>query len=188
MVTQLTEAATPAASDVLPTDVIDRMVKRLGHPRLNRGDLAALRRMDPERPHEPAFILLMLDAGAPEHWTDDVDQARYWALVAYAMAMMVPHHHEKDAHVGLALFKARITEARVARLLASRGLQFRKQIVRLARQLTQKAERVNWRELGLLILAERRDVRTLDKLRLSVARDYYKAQFKARNAPSKDAS
>lgn len=154
---------------------------------LARGDTAPLRRMDPEHPHEPAFILLMLEAGAPDEWTAGLKSARCWALIVHAMARMAPNHHDRTASVGTALQRAGVSELRVSRLLAARDVQFRKQMVRLAQRLAQAAQPVNWFELADLIVAEALDRNRLDTLRLRVARDYYKAQFKARNAPSKDA-
>ena len=154
---------------------------------LTRGETAPLRRMDPEHPHEPAFILFMLDAGAPESWTKELGDARSWALIVHAMTLMAPHHHDLGTSVGAALHKADVSDQRVARLLAARGIQFRKQMGRLARRLAQAVQPVNWLELADLITAEAGDADRLDELRLRVARNYYSAQFKARSAPSKDA-
>ena len=186
-------AATAAAVATEPPSgsptarVIGRMIARLGRQDLSRGDLAALRRMDPDRPHVPAFIVLMLDAGAPEAWTTRVEDAQCWALIAHAMALMVPAHHRKEARVGKALQLADISEPRVARLLAARGAQFRAQIPRLARRLASSHQPVNWQELGHMILAEGRDdIDRLETSRLRVARDYYSARHRAQPAPAKD--
>ena len=192
----MTQTASGAAQDAAKPDASespqDRLTRWLvGHffkETLKRGDTAPLRRMDPEHPHEPAFVLLMLEADAPDEWTAALKGARCWALIVHAMARMAPNHHDGSASVGAALHKAGVSESRVSRLLAARDVQFRKQMVRLARRLAQAAQPVNWFELANLIVAEALDRNRLDTLRLRVARDYYRAQFKARNAPSKDAS
>ena len=181
--------ATKPDAEIQPADVIGRMAALVGQAHYPRGDLAALRRIDPDRPHEPAFIRLMLDAEAPEAWTIDLLDARCWALIAHAMALMVPDHHAGNAWVGNALHEAKVSEARVARLLAARGVQFRAQIVRLARHLAQRGQPVNWRELGQLILAEGRGkTDVLDRHRLRIARAYYGAQYKSKTALPKDTS
>ena len=181
-------AAAPDRPKDPQQQLIGRLIGHFNNEVLTRGETAPLRRMDPEHPHEPAFVLLMLEAGAPDQWTAALKGARCWALIVHAMARMAPNHHDSSASVGAALHKADVSEARVSRLLAARDVQFRTQMVRLARRLAQAAQPVNWFELADLIVAEALDRNRLDTLRLRVARDYYRAQFKARNAPSKDAS
>ena len=181
-------AAAPDRPKDPQQQLIGRLIGHFNKDALTRGDTAPLRRMDPEHPHEPAFVLLMLEADAPDEWTAALKGARCWALIVHGMARMAPNHHDNSASVGSALHKAGVSELRVSRLLAARDVQFRKQMVRLARRLAQAAQPVNWFELAGLIMAEALDRKGLDSRRLRVARDYYKAQFKARNAPSKDAS
>ena len=190
--TQTVSEAAPGPAPPEPSknprnQAIGKMTAHLARSTLSRGDTAPLRRMDPEHPHEPAFILFMLEAGAPESWTWELEDARSWALIVHAMALMAPHHHDRGTSVGAALHRAGVSDQRVARLLAARGVQFRKQMGRLVRRLAQAVQPVNWLELADLITAEAGDADRLDRLRLRIARDYYSAQFKARNAPSKDA-
>lgn len=184
---QVPETTTPERPTNLEREVIERLIAYFGRSTLTRSDTAPLRRMDPEHPYEPAFILLVLEAGVPETWTESLKGARSWALIVHAMALMAPNHHSGAASFGLALHEAEVSELRVARLLAAREVQFRKQILRLARRLAQAGQPVNWFALAGLITAEALDRNQLDDLRLRVARDYYKAQFKARSAQSKDA-
>lgn len=146
----------------------------LGSQGFPRGDLAALRRLDPDHPAAPAFWRLLVRV--PEERRIGAEAERRWALILYGMALMAPHHHDAACPVGRALFKADYSEARLGRLLDASGAQFRALVPRLCRQLAHKAQPLDWRELGRLILAAERDEARAEDIRLRIARAYYGAE------------
>jgi CRISPR system Cascade subunit CasB len=85
-----------------------------------------------------------------------------------------------------------LSEARVNRLLAARGAAFRAQVRRAARILAGAGVPLPYRELGLLVLAERRQEQVAERLRLGIARDYWRTRPRERdesneNLPKGDA-
>lgn len=164
----------------------DRMVGRLissmrpeeksGQPRIGRGNLAALRRMDPEAYDAPAFWRLL--AQATDGAMVCADNEPRWALIAHGMALMAPYHHA-NIEIGTALHNIDYAEGRLARLLGARRSQFRALVPRLCRHLASKQQPLDWFRLARLILSESRDEEAAEKVRLGIARAYYGAQSKA---------
>jgi len=143
-----------------------------GLEKSSRGDLAALRRMNPDAPSAPAFWrLLTSKVPAPYHHGKDAE--RRWALIIQGMALMVPHHRGFDAGVGHALAAIRFSELRLAKLLNARKAQFRAQITHLARHLAARGQPIDWRRLGELILCESRNEKRAEEIRMTIARDYF---------------
>lgn len=175
--------ATPAeAQPAAPStgSAVAKAAAMLGSEGFPRGDLAAIRRLDPDHPSAPAFWRLLVRT-VPEERRRGADNERRWALILHGMALMAPHHHEATP-VGRALFLAGYSEARLGRLLDGRGAQFRALVPRLCRQLAHKAQPLDWRELGRLILAEGRDEDRAEAIRLGIARAYYSAEGAAEKA------
>ena len=174
------DAAAPAAEPSSKNaEIIGRLASFLRGDDVLRGDLAALRRLDPERPNAPAFWRLLAWHGVPVERLND-DSRRRWGLVLRGMALMVPHHHDGHVAVGTALHAAGYAESRLGRLLNARGDPFRALVPRLCRQLAAKGQPLNWRELGRLILTEGRDEKAADAVRVAIARSYYAAESQAR--------
>lgn len=154
--------------------IISAIAGELGREGFARGDLAALRRLDPDHASAPAFWRLLI--GVPEDRRQGDDAERRGALIFHAIALMVPNHHDAAVPVGHALFAAGYSEQRLGRLLDARGAQFRALVPRLCRQLAHKAQPLDWRELGRFILAEGRDEEKAEDIRLGIARAYYAAE------------
>lgn len=164
----------------------DRMVGRLissmrpgeksGQPRIGRGNLAALRRMDHDAYDAPAFwrLLAQVTDGAMVY----ADDEPRWALIAHGMALMAPDHHA-NIEIGTALHNIDYAEGRLARLLGARGAQFRALVPRLCRHLASKKQPIDWFRFARLILSESRDEEAAEKDRRRIARAYYGAQSKA---------
>ena len=155
---------------------ISGLAQVLGGEGFPRGDLAALRRLDPDHASAPAFWRLLMRI--PEERRRGRDAEARWALILHGMALMVPHHHGANVPVGRALFRADYSEQRLGRLLDARGAQFRALVPRLCRQLAHKAQPFDWRELGRLILASEsdRDEERAETIRVNIARAYYRAE------------
>ncbi len=148
-----------------------------GIARLNErgatGDLAALRRLDPDHPNAGAFFRLM--ALAPGDPLDGPgDRFRRWGLVVWMLAQ-TPGRRD-DRPLGAALAEAGFSEIRMNRLLAARGDGFRAQVRRMARFLAQKSGAIPYRELGALILCEGLNEAWAERLRLKIARDFWRSE------------
>ncbi len=160
-------------------DWLARAVDRLDE-RGATGDLAALRRLDPDRPDAGAFFRLM--ALAPGDPLDGPgDRFRRWGLVVWMLAQTPGRR--SDQGLGDTLAEAGFSEVRMNRLLAARGDGFRAQARRMLRFLAHKAGAVPYRELGMLILCEGRNEDWAESLRLKIARDYWRSESLRENGP-----
>ena len=80
--------------------IVYRLVQDIGSPSFPRGDLAGLRRMNPEEPDTAAFYRLMAE------WELLANQnlETRWALIMHGIALMTPAAHDGRTPVGEALF------------------------------------------------------------------------------------
>lgn len=142
------------------------------------GTRAALARLDPEamRPHQIAALSrALIQAGlSPETWQPST--WRRWALVAHGMALA---GHDGKGRIGSQLATAGVAEARVTKLLVSRGDAFLQIVPRLLRLLASKQVKPNWYDLSKLIhkndAKEAADQEEAEALRLRIAGDYFSA-------------
>lgn len=158
-----------------------------GHPigklagfidRADPGTRAALARLDPEamRPHQiAALTLALVQAGlSPDTWHPNT--WKRWALVAHGIALA---DHDGKGRLGNQLATAGVAEARVTKLLVSRGDAFLQIVPRLLRLLASKQVKPNWYELSKLI--HKNDAKNVadheeaEALRLRIAGDYFSA-------------
>lgn len=139
---------------------------------LDKGEQAALARLDPEapRPHQVGALAraLVLADIAPDNWHPETWQR--WALLAHGMALA---GHDGSGRLGAQLARAEVSESRVTRLLTARGEAFLQQVPRLLRLMASRSVAPNWLELGALILATDRDETRAETLRLRIAGNYY---------------
>jgi CRISPR type I-E-associated protein CasB/Cse2 len=135
------------------------------------GELAALRRLDPDHPQDGAFFRL-LAASVPEPLARGELLTR-WGLIVWAMAQMPDELSVRS--LGQALAPV-MSEARVNRLLASRGAAFRAQVRCAVRILTTGGVGLPYRELGQLIFTEGRREPLAEEMRLAIARDYWRTR------------
>lgn len=155
------------------------IAKELGQLHFPRGDLAALRRMNPAAPGDcPAFFRTVAEH-LPELLDGDrADELRRFALIAHGMALMTPDLHRSPERVGASLFgpqeRALVSEQRLARLLTARGAAFASQVPRIARHLRSKSQALDWEEFARLILAESRDEPRAERCRERIAAEYYR--------------
>ena len=158
-----------------------------------RGDLADLRRMDPDRPNSPAFWRLMarhelLDTGP------DIEQR--WGLIIHGLALMTPNQaadsqptsaHNGRIPVGQALFLGAapfrnqpfISESRLNHLLNARGRALRLQLARTFRNLGKEQAALNWREVARLVFSEGRNREAAARAKRRIASAYYRAEHQA---------
>ena len=154
-----------------------------------RGDLAALRRMNPDDPDAAVFWKLLaqydlLDSG------ETVESK--WALILQGIALMTPTNsggdnpqtaHEGYMPVGRALFlggeaqraQGFYSESRLNRLLTARGSMLRVLLARMFRMLAGSGVSFNWREMAQFILNEGYNENASEQGRRRIARNYYQA-------------
>lgn len=146
------------------------------------GERAALRRLDPAAPGSGvgAVCRLLLRADVAVEGFDADDLHRL-ALTLHVLALLSgsgadPHDPRTSAGRGFA--DAGLSEARFRRLLTARGPAFRDQVVRVARFLAGRAQRLDCRQFIRLILVEGADEEAAEETRIRLARDYYAALYR----------
>ena len=163
-----------------------------------RGDLAELRRMDPDEPDAAVFWRLMA-----QYDLLDVGEAveRKWALIIHGIALMTPTSsgegnrgsaHDGYLPVGRALFlggesqraTAFYSEVRLNRLLTAGGPMLRTLLARMFRMLTASGVSFNWREMAQFVLNEGYDEDAAEQSRRRVAREYYRAERRSNQSNS----
>ena len=153
-----------------------------------RGELAGLRRMNPDEPDEAAFWRLM----AGEDLLVGPAVEVKWGLVLHGIALMTPTDrsasslsaHNGQMPVGRALFlggemrrdSGFYSETRMNRLLTARGSMLRTLLARMFRMLASADVTFNWREMANFILADEYDEEAAERARRRIARDYYQAE------------
>ncbi len=169
MTTPETDAATLTLSR---SQLLGAVGRRIRDPRMSTGALASLRRGDrTDVARQAAFFAVLADV--PEQRLTPSSLQR-WAAVVQCMAITgVPG--STDNRDGRALAQSGLAESRFARLLASHGDGFFDQLLLLARYLHSKEVSLGWRELGELALTDERNEERADEIRLSLARDFYRA-------------
>ena len=154
-----------------------------------RGDLAQLRRMDPDRPDAAAFWRLM----ARQDLFRNTETEAKWALIFHGIALMTPTNsgdgdsrsaHDGYTPVGQALFlggESRrepgfYSETRFNRLMTSRGPMLRILLARMFRIMASAGVSFNWREMASFILNDGYDEDAAEQSRRRIARSYYDAE------------
>ncbi|MDP3872860.1 MAG: type I-E CRISPR-associated protein Cse2/CasB [Methyloversatilis sp.] len=167
---------------ILPTSPLARLAQVIAKSQrfrgdtasLNKGEQAALARLDPDapRPHQIGALAhaLVLAGIEPDDWKTGTWHR--WALLAQGMALA---GHDGSSRLGAQFAHASVSESRVTRLLTARGDAFRQQVPRLARLMASRRIAPNWLEFGALILATDRDEAHAEALRLRIAGSYYAA-------------
>ena len=169
-----------------------RLANDMATDGFNRGDLASLRRMDPDEPDAAAFWRLITRydlQGGPE-------VERRWALVLHGIALMTRtagsdaaarSAHMRAMPIGRALFqgdnpertRAFYSESRLNRLLTARGNMLRTLLSRMFRMMAAANQGFDWYQMAQLILSDGFDEQGADGVRRNIARDYYWAADRA---------
>ena len=161
----------------------------LASEHFSRGDLAQLRRMNPDDADAAAFWKLM----ARQDLFRGADLERKWALIMHGIALMTPTNsgdgNPRTAHdgyipVGRALRLGSesqrenefYSETRLNRLLTARGPMLRILLARLFRMLASAGASFNWREMASFILNDGYNEEAVEQSRRRIARAYYQAE------------
>ena len=170
-------------------EVAVRMANHIASEGFGRGDLAALRRMDPESPDAAAFWRLTTRFDVLR----GTESERRWGLILHGIALMTRtagddamgrSAHVRGLPVGRALFDggdsnrttAFYSESRFNRLLTARGPMLRTLLARMFRMMAAADARFDWYQMSQLILSEGERA---ERVRRSIARDYYWAENRA---------
>ncbi len=194
-VTPITETTEETTANLSWGEITVRLANNIAAEGFKRGDLAALRRMNPEEPDVAAFWRLT----ARYDLYGKLEVERKWALVLHGIALMTRTSgdatSDRSAHiqgmsVGRALFiggdpartSAYYSETRFNRLLTARGPMMRTLLARMFRMMAAANQGFNWYQMAQLILNDGYDEERADRIRRSIARDYYRAEYQ--NTPS----
>ena len=173
-----------------PQRSVDAIVSNLAEDisDFSSGDLAELRRMDPDVADAAAFWRLM----AGQQLLDNPALEHKWALILHGLALMTGTGDRRSAHddsmpVGRAMFlggdtqrtAAFYSEARLNQLLTARGTMLRTLLARMFRMLAAAGVSFNWREMAQFILNDNYDEDAAERSRRRIARDYYQTQRRA---------
>ena len=156
----------------------------------NRGELAELRRMDPDEPDAAVFWRLMAQYDLLD--SSEIVEGK-WALVIHGIALMTPTNsaganpgtaHDGYMPVGRALFlgvgsqrdTGFYSEARLNRLLTAGGPILRTLLARMFRMLASSGVSFNWREMAQFILNAGYDDDAAEQSRRRIAREYYRVE------------
>ena len=165
------------------------LARIMASPNFSPGDLAQLRRMDPEKRDAPAFWRLM----AQYNLFRNEETERKWALIISGIALMTPRNssdtniqtaHDGQRPVGRALFQgddlqattAFYKEQRLNRLLTARGPMLETLLRRMFRMMARAGITFDWREMTTLILNNGYSEPAAEQVRRRIARTYYQAE------------
>ena len=138
------------------------------------GDLAALRRLDPDHPNAPALHRLLARA-VHEPLIGNIDMLRRWARAAQLMAMR-PDALRVEG-LGETFVAIGLSEARLSALLNAHGSTLRDLISRIARRIAVSQEPLPYRALCRLLLLDGRPEHDLaaEELRIRISANYQRA-------------
>ena len=155
------------------------------HGAMTTGDIAELRRMNPERPAAASFWTFMMRHGVtnPEGAEPDHPELeKTWARIVRCIAMdtKVGENHTEGPHLGNrslgeALANASYSEERLKALLNAKDETMLKAVEHAAHFLSSKQEKFNWNQGAALMMTEHRRSEQQDGDRVRIARDYYRA-------------
>ena len=187
----MTDTATAGREETRPTwsAIAAGFAGTIAHGSFSRGDLAELRRMDPDNPDAAAFWRLL----ARHELLGNETLESKWALILHGIALMTRAGgtdagarpaHNPGTPVGRALFlgganvrqQGFYSETRLNRLLTARGPVLRILLRRTFRMLAAADQSFDWREMATFILNDGCDEHATDQIRRRIARTYYQAE------------
>ena len=175
-------------------DIAVSFAGQMARADFRRGDLAALRRIDPDAPDAAVFWRLL----AQQDLLGNSVVESKWALILHGIALMTTTGEDGNARsthdgyspVGRALFLGGesqrntgfYSETRLNRLLTARGPILRTLLARMFRMLAAAGVSFNWREMAQFILNDGYDEEAAERSRRRIAREYYQAERRSAQA------
>ena len=180
-------------------DIAAKLALRMAQDDFQRGDLAELRRMNPDSVDSPVFLRLLVQ----EDLFGPAEVEGRWALVLHGIALMTPtgrddgsrrSAHDQSTPVGRALYlggdetrtTAFYSEARLKRLLTSRGRMTRTLLARAFRMLAAANAPFSWREMANFIHDDGFNQQLAEQHRRRFAREYFRAQHRSQAATTEN--
>lgn len=141
-----------------------------------RGELAALRRMDPDQPITGALFRLLARAGLSEMRPESLKR---WACAAHIMAQRPDRL--RPGRLGQSLAAIGLSEQRLDMLLNARGSTLRDLARRTARRLANSEDAMPYAELCRLVLLDGRPESEVeaDALRIKIAQSFQRTTRQA---------
>lgn len=137
---------------------------------LPRGDISALRRMEPDAP--AAAFWQLVARHVPDRLCGTPEDERAWALVVKGMAIMAPNVHapgQNPGQVYASLARSGSFEVRTARLVSAEDDAFESFFLRACRTLAAKGAAVDWRQMARLAVYQDAEARR------QFAKDFWKS-------------
>ena len=180
-------------------DIATKFAWQMAQENFRRGDLAELRRMNPDSADSPVLMGLL----AQEELFGPPEVEKKWALILHGVALMTPKGgdggevrtaHDGQMPVGRALYLGGETtkelgfysETRLKRLLASRGGMTRTLLARAFRMLAAANVTFSWREMANFIHSDGFDEKEAERHRHRIAREYFQAQRRSQPATTEN--
>lgn len=167
--------------------VVGDIARRLAQDDYPSGQLAMLRRLDPEAPDGAAFWQLV--AWFAPSLFEDAHGQRVLAATVRGMAAAHPFHLPTAGRrpLGTAMAEAEVAEARLLRLLRLGRAGLPEELRRLARLMASKGDpgRFDWSDAAWLLATAGSDAG--EKVRRRIARDYYRTAYTRQQAEGKAA-
>ena len=195
--TQEVDTQDEEPQDEEPQDEADECIVRTARriaelARSKPAELAELRRMDPDHPDGAAFAKLMTQERIMPRGDDEAK----WGLIVHGIATMTPSGtgggfygaHAGRRSVGRTLYLGGnrqrtspfYSEQNVNHLLLDQGEASRIRLQRAFKVLARDRAKLDWREMGRLILKDETDEEGAEAARATIAEDYFNAQRRAR--------
>ena len=190
--TRLQRSLPDDAADLRRDDVeaiVDGFIRSIRRAGFSAGDLAELRRMNPDSPGTTAAYWRLM---AEENLLGNPIAEQNWALILHGIALMTPKSgaesdsrtaHDREMPIGRALYlggdpnrgeRGYYSELRLNRLLTARGSMLRTLLARMFRMMAAASQPFNWHDMAWLILNEDSKERFENSLR-SIASAYFQA-------------
>ena len=204
MTTSTPDAALPnvGSEEGHPTtwgDIATRFAWQMAQKGFRRGDLAELRRMNPDSTDSPVFVGLLAD----KELLDSPEVEKKWALILHGIALMTPKGgddesvnsaHDGDVPVGRALYlggettreRGFYSETRLKRLLSSRDDMTRTLLERAFRMLAAANVTFSWREMANFICNDGFNDKAAERHRRRIASEYFQAQRRSQPAETEN--
>ena len=175
--------------DRLDPTMAGSIARRITRRDVNTGDMAQLRRLDPERPACSLFWKIMLDYGVTDPSDPDRDDQRLeraWANVVSTIAegtkvgeKETQGPHDEKIPMGSALATAGYSERRLNALLNAREDQITRLTNQAAKFLHKKGQNYNCNDLARLMLTNLRSEAQRNADRTHAARQFHRTIYRA---------
>ena len=180
---QTTPEAEAPTVDHAPSlgQVVHKIAWEINQQRMNPGEVAELRRLDPTNPGGSAFWKAIVFKVEPAGQLFAADGESRWALILRAIAELA-QQDLPQRRLGIALAEANIGEDRVDRLLRCDLDTLPGTLRAITHQLASAAVKVNLEDLAWLVVTARGGTSSPEggeAVRRKVARDYFRGLRKA---------